>query len=76
MTANDTAAASYQLRRKDIEAMRLALEVLELAEFGGAPAAGQRTCPVCYRGTPRDGHERGCIVPPAIHALEERLLNT
>ena len=29
MTANDTAAASYQLRRKDVELMRRAKEALE-----------------------------------------------
>ena len=60
--------------RSDEALMRLALEALELAEFGGAPAGGQRTCPVCYRGTPRHGHERGCTVPKAIDALNERLL--
>jgi len=54
--------------------MQLALDALEVAEWGAGPAAGQRMCPVCIRGGERDGHEPGCGMAFAIAALEEQLV--
>ena len=79
MTANDTAAASYQLRRKDVELMRRALEALNTADFW--LKVGRMTpeewADDARRQAIREGMIHGNVqCSLAINALNERLLNT
>jgi len=66
MTANDTAAASYQLRRKDVELMRQALEALEYCHDLHCALPAENGVPESIGDKQR--------ASAAIAALNERLL--